>query len=288
MFGKFFAQTFTGSMCGAGVHVFAVWAYALANAARDGTVELNPIYLAPVLGTDAATVQSAIAYLLAPDPRSRTPDHDGRRITQSGAFSYVVVNHAKYRAIRSEEMRRESNRRSSQAYRDRQRVIAAADDADASAESAHAEDRVQRQKQRELPLSDSGPTDGGSEPSVKATVRDVAQRVFSAWVEATKRGKAAKLTAERVAKVSARLRDGYTEDDMLDAVRGIGKHCTVDKETGHRWDEMTLALRDGTHLERFRDAHRGAKRSNGTQGTMPYHREWQEPDWMRPKKEAAE
>jgi hypothetical protein len=106
MFGKFFACTFTGSMVGAGSPVFAVWGYVIANA-RNGSVELNPRLLSMVLGDTGESIESAIEYLCSPDERSRTKDHDGRRLLPMGSFMYEVPNHDAYRKIANEVERRE-------------------------------------------------------------------------------------------------------------------------------------------------------------------------------------
>lgn len=116
MYGKFFASTFTGSMFGAGAHVFSVWGYVIANAV-DGTVEVNPNLLASVIGTDAAHIQSALDYLCAPDPKSRTDTDEGRRLVYESGYQYRVVNHAAYRAIRNEEDRRAYNREAQRKHR---------------------------------------------------------------------------------------------------------------------------------------------------------------------------
>ena len=111
MFGKLFQSTFTGSMFGAGPVVFAVWSYAIANVQKS-RVDLNPAMLASILGSDAKAVQGAIDYLCSPDPRSRTKDHEGKRLIREGEFQYFMPTHEKYRAIRNDDERREYNRQS--------------------------------------------------------------------------------------------------------------------------------------------------------------------------------
>jgi hypothetical protein len=106
MFGKIFECLFTGSMVGAGTHVFAVWSYVIANTKSDGHVELNATILAAILGDKSERMQEAIDYLCAPDPNSRTKDEQGRRLIKTGEFSYFVPNHKKYREMRNEEDRR--------------------------------------------------------------------------------------------------------------------------------------------------------------------------------------
>jgi hypothetical protein len=109
MYGKYFASTFTGSMAGAGLHVFSVWGYVIANA-WDAQVEINPVVVAAMLGTEPEDVTAALEVLCAPDPKSRTVAEDGRRLIHLHAFLYRVVNHEVYRGMRNEEERRAYNR----------------------------------------------------------------------------------------------------------------------------------------------------------------------------------
>lgn len=118
MYGKFFASAFTGSMYGAGPDVFAVWAYVIANAV-DSQVELNPKLLAGVIGMTTERATAAIAFLCAPDAKSRSKVAEGRRLIQEGEIAYRVVNHETYRAIRSEEDRRAYNREKQREHRAR-------------------------------------------------------------------------------------------------------------------------------------------------------------------------
>lgn len=107
MFGKWFASAYTGSMMGAGAHVFAVWAWCIANADKSGTVEINPPLLATLIGSSEDEILAAIDYLTAPDDRSRSDAEDGRRLVHVAAFTYEIVNHGAYRSMRSAEDRRE-------------------------------------------------------------------------------------------------------------------------------------------------------------------------------------
>jgi hypothetical protein len=83
-----------------------------------------------------------------------------------------------------------------------------------------------------------------------------AERVMEAWVAATGRapGKV-KLNAKRRAAVAARLREGYTEEDLIAAARGIALSAwhTGDNPDGKKFDDLLVAIRDGERVERFRD-----------------------------------
>lgn len=118
MYGKFFASTFTGSMFGAGPDVFALWGYIIATAV-EGVVEINPSFVAAVLGATPERISAALSVLCNPDSASRSAAEDGRRLVHEGAYQYRVVNHAHYRAIRNEEDRRAYNRDAKRRERER-------------------------------------------------------------------------------------------------------------------------------------------------------------------------
>jgi len=107
MYGKIFESLYEGSMVGAGPTVFAVWGYCIAKADREGIVILNPALLAPIIGTSRVDIERAIEYLERPDPNSKNPEHEGRRLLKMSGFAYFVVSHAIYRGMNNGEDRRE-------------------------------------------------------------------------------------------------------------------------------------------------------------------------------------
>lgn len=99
---------FTGSMCGSGSVVFAVFTYAIVNARPDceSIVSLNPLVLAGVLGEDPADIENAIKTLCEPDKSSRTTEQEGRRLLRIGeSMDYRVVNLEKYRFLDNENQK---------------------------------------------------------------------------------------------------------------------------------------------------------------------------------------
>jgi len=107
-------------MFGAGTDVFAVWGYVIAHAV-DSSVELNPKLLSSVLGASPDRIEAAIEFLCSPDPQSRNPEHEGKRLVRKGPFQFHVVSHQHYRAIRNEDDRKEYNRLKQQESRARRR-----------------------------------------------------------------------------------------------------------------------------------------------------------------------
>jgi hypothetical protein len=106
-FGRIFETMYQGSMVGAGPNVFALWPYVIAHmrghSEYGALVELNPVLLGFIFGTKESDVEAAIDYLCSPDPKSRTPTEDGRRLVKMGQFLYRVVNGACYLALRKKE-----------------------------------------------------------------------------------------------------------------------------------------------------------------------------------------
>ena len=100
MYGKIFESLYTGSMVGSGAHVFAVWGYVIANTKQDGSIELNPIILATILGEQREIIDTAIETLMSPDPHSRSKIEEGRRLVKEGEFLYRVPTYHHYQNIR--------------------------------------------------------------------------------------------------------------------------------------------------------------------------------------------
>tara|TARA_R110000744_G_scaffold91394_1_gene177373 strand:- start:197 stop:1138 length:942 start_codon:yes stop_codon:yes gene_type:complete len=106
MYGKHFAQMYSGSMVGSGPLVFAIWGYIIANANKDSTVEINPVITATQIGCSVEDVEATLSFLQQTDDKSRTPDEEGRRLIKLDNFSYHIVTHAKYSNIQKDDERR--------------------------------------------------------------------------------------------------------------------------------------------------------------------------------------
>jgi hypothetical protein len=78
------------------------------------------------------------------------------------------------------------------------------------------------------------------------------QRVFNHWREACDH-KAALFTAKRRTLIAARLREGYTVDQLMLAVDGCRGSPFHQGENKHRkvYDSIELICRDGQHVESF-------------------------------------
>jgi hypothetical protein len=109
MYAKIFAQIFDSSIA-ADWQTRHVFEDLLKLSDRFGIVDITPRSIAGRTGVPLEIVQRALEVLAQPDPDSRTPDEDGRRITlldPARNWGWRIVNYEKYRAIRDEDGRRE-------------------------------------------------------------------------------------------------------------------------------------------------------------------------------------
>jgi hypothetical protein len=86
-------------------HIRIVWITMLAMADRDGVVESSVPGLADASRVTLGECREALAALMAPDPDSRTPDNEGRRIAPIDG-GWELLNYNKYREKLSKEQKR--------------------------------------------------------------------------------------------------------------------------------------------------------------------------------------
>ena len=99
------------------------------------------------------------------------------------------------------------------------------------------------------------------------TITGTSQKVFLVWCETTGRDATkTKLTSQRVAKIKSRLQEGFSEDDLVEAVRGVvfSPFHMGDNKRHQKYDDLTVILRDGGQVEKFQELFRNPPvRSSG-------------------------
>lgn len=128
VYGKIFEQMYDGTLGTRGPwQALVTFQQMIVLADKEGVLDMTAEALARRTTIPLEIIRIGIAGLEATDPDSRTPDEDGRRIvrlSETRTWGWRIVNHAKYRAIRTAEERREYHRQ----YKRDQRA-AAVDDA---------------------------------------------------------------------------------------------------------------------------------------------------------------
>lgn len=79
----------------------------------DGVVDMTPQSISRRTGMPIEHIEAGLKILEDPDPYSRTPDQEGRRIErldEHRPWGWSIVNHAHYKGLRDAESVREQNR----------------------------------------------------------------------------------------------------------------------------------------------------------------------------------
>lgn len=95
-FTKMFEAMLTSSVWMLDMPTRIVWVALLLASDADGYVEGSVAGFAHKARVTVEEMRAAIEILASPDPDSRTPDHEGRRI-EAVDGGWVILNHPKYR-----------------------------------------------------------------------------------------------------------------------------------------------------------------------------------------------
>lgn len=115
-----------------------VWITMLAMSNREGVCEASVPGLADFARVSVDDCRAALEKLMAPDPDSRSQEHEGRRIAKIDG-GWVILNHRKYREKMNADERREYNRLKQAEWRQKNKSLTVIDRQSQSAMSAHTE-----------------------------------------------------------------------------------------------------------------------------------------------------
>lgn len=108
MYAKIFTQIFDSSIA-ENYEVRHVFEDLLKLADQDGVVDITAEAISRRTNVPLDKVLFGIGELMKPDPRSRSKDHDGRRLVPIDSrrdWGWLIVNYQHYRAVQDEEARR--------------------------------------------------------------------------------------------------------------------------------------------------------------------------------------
>lgn len=102
MYGKVFDSMYKGTLHG---HWQAIVTFQqmIVLADADGTVDMTPQAISAITSIPLEIIEAGLKILAGPDPYSRTPGSEGRRIEPIDAhrpWGWVIVNHAKYKNLK--------------------------------------------------------------------------------------------------------------------------------------------------------------------------------------------
>ena len=112
MYGKIFDSMYEGTLYGHW-EAIATLQQMLVLCNKDGVVEMTPQAIAARTSFPFDVIQKGIKVLSEPDPYSRTPGEEGRRIVlldPSRPWGWRLVNYAKYQQIKNRQEKLEADR----------------------------------------------------------------------------------------------------------------------------------------------------------------------------------
>ena len=110
MYAKVFGQIYDGTLCTKGPwEALVAFQQLLVLADQDGNVDMTASAISRRTTIPIEIIEKGIQALLLPDPESRTPTEDGKRIvplSEGRAWGWRVVNYLHYRQLKREDDRR--------------------------------------------------------------------------------------------------------------------------------------------------------------------------------------
>lgn len=148
MFGKIFEQIYDSSIA-EDWQTRIVFQDFIVLADINGVVDRTPESISRRTNVPLQIVQEAIAKLEGPDPHSRSTEENGariRRLDPHRSWGWEIVNYERYRAIASDEQRRENTRNRTRKWRTSKNL----QNSDAPVTQCDAGDAMQKQKQKQM------------------------------------------------------------------------------------------------------------------------------------------
>lgn len=121
MYAKVFAQIFDSSIAD-DFRLRHFFMDLLVLADPNGCVDMTPAALAARTRIPLEEVKAMLHTLEQPDPESRTPDADGRRIArldEHRSWGWHIINYSRFRSIVSEDQRREKTKERTRRWREK-------------------------------------------------------------------------------------------------------------------------------------------------------------------------
>lgn len=183
-----------------------------------GIVMMTAQAIARRIGCDVAEVEWGLAELCKPDPQSKTPDHEGRRIEPLGGHGYgwQILNYQSYRALKDGDQMREATRLRVQRHRERKKVVVTGGNV-TDTEVTPLQKKKQSQKKINTPLPPKGGESGLEESKNDSSHSDQVRPTTA--------------RAIRVAAIMHRRADTPWNPKEVRAYRQKGGAATSDEKT---------------------------------------------------------
>lgn len=226
MYAKLFASLYQGTLRGCSDSIL-VFTNLLAHADSVGLVDKHWKAISDETGLSRERVETAILHLESPDPESRSPDENGCRIIridEHRAWGWRIVNHAKYRAIRNEDERREQNRLAQERWRNKNKQSKPH-----KPESAYTEAEAEAEVKTNM--------SGNSQKKENSEIKAAAIRILQFLNNKT--GRTYRPVNANINMITSRLKEGATEGQCRQVIARKSLDWLTD-------EKMNIYLRPAT------------------------------------------
>lgn len=245
MYAKLFGRITESSLMEEDIEVRYVFLMLLAIADATGHVIGTDTAIARRINVPAETFSAAIKALQQPDESSNSKEREGRRVVPSDSErGYFLVNYLTYRNIKNVEGRRAYMR----AYMQRRRES----DANKRPVNSRKQRLAQEEEEVEVEVEAEVPTTcTAGAVRVEATKASPADEVFEHY--RTYHPRARVLGGDERKKIIARLKEGFTVDDLKAAIDGQHRspHHLGKNPDGRQYLSLELAVRDSSKVNQF-------------------------------------
>jgi hypothetical protein len=226
-----------------------VWITLLAMADKTGYVGASIDGIAHQARVSEEIAEEAMRRFQMPDPKSRSPEHEGRRVVQVKR-GWKLLNYEDIRNEWQTEERKEQKRR------------------------WWREHRSSMSSSKSSCLLDRSDTDSDPDPDPEAEKREEKRSsakadvlvVFECW-KGEHGSSRHKLDARRDSRIRARLREGYTTEQLCQAIKNAKNDPFLmgENEHGRPYVQIKTLLRDAEQVDRLLALNQPVKRN----GTIP-------------------
>jgi len=228
MYGKIFESIYDGSLYGHWEAIVTMQQL-IVLADADGVIDMTPPAIAGKTSIPIEILEKGLKILSEPDPHSRTPGSDGLRIQlldDQRSWGWFLVNHEKYRDLRTAEDRREYMREYMRKRREEESV----------------NNSVNNGKQSLARLANEEEEEDEDEKEDTSTTAPTVPAEFAEFKKAYPKRAGAQPWSRALKAIRARLNEGSQWEDFLEGARRYATYCDCINRTGTEYVQQAATF----------------------------------------------
>ncbi len=231
MYAKLFTQILESTIWTESLETKILWITMLAKSDAEGLVDCTVPGLAKLAGISIKECEEGLRKFKSPDRYSRTQESEGRRIVDADE-GWILLNYTKYRELASKERKREMTRKRVEKHRNEKKGVT-----------------PEKRKKKKCNGSSYASASDSDQSNIK-----VAEIVFEHWKETFGKSSRFKLDDKRKKLIVARSRDGFSADDLCQAISNAkNDNFLMGREPGKPtvYDKLSTLIKSAEQVERL-------------------------------------